>query len=232
MTKQALMDSIRGGLIVSCQALPGEPLYQEAGGIMPLLAKAAMEGGAVGIRTSSVRDVRQIMEAVPLPVIGLIKRTYPGCGAYITPSMTEVDALAQTGCQIIALDCTRLTRPGGLTPRELILQIKQKYPQQLLMADCAELQDAIDAARAGVDFVGTTMNGYLPGDPETDSPNFRLVRDIAREISVPVIAEGRIYFPDDARKMLDLGAHAVVVGGAITRPLEITHRFVKALGGR
>lgn len=229
MKKEEFLNRIKGGLIVSCQALPGEPLYREEGGVMPLMAQAALEAGAVGIRTSSVRDVKQIMAAVPLPVIGLVKRKYPGYEAYITPSMAEVDALVETGCQVIALDCTKLTRPGNLSPAELIRQIKQKYPGQMLMADCASLQDAINAADAGVDFVGTTMNGYVRGDPIQDGPNYALAGQIVRQVKVPLIAEGRIHYPEEARRMLEIGAFAVVVGGAITRPKEIAQRFIREI---
>ena len=229
ITKEEFMTKVRGGLIVSCQAIPGEPLYRPEGGVMPLMAKAAMEAGAVGIRSSSVRDVADIMAQVPLPMIGIIKRKYPGFGAYITPSMQEVDELVETGCHVIALDCTRLSRPGNLTPADLIRSIREKNPHQLLMADCDSLEDAREAADAGIDFVGTTMNGYLPGETPTVGPNFELAEQILRMVKVPLIAEGRIHYPDQAKKMLDMGALAVVVGGAITRPLEITQRFVSAI---
>lgn len=227
--KETFIQKIQGGLIVSCQAVPGEPLYRPEGGIMPLMAKAAMEAGAAGIRSSSIRDVSDIMASVPLPMIGLVKKKYPGFGAYITPSMQEVDDLVKTGCDVIALDCTRLTRPGNLTPSEFIRQIRQKYPEQLLMADCDTLEDALEAEAAGIDFVGTTMNGYLPGETPTEGPDFELAEQILKNVQVPLIAEGRIHYPDQARKMLDLGALAVVVGGAITRPKEIAQRFLDAI---
>lgn len=226
MDKQEVIGRIRHGLIVSCQALEGEPLYRPEGGVMPLMAEAARRAGAVGIRANGVRDIRDIMARVDLPLIGIIKKNYPGCEAYITPTMDEVDQLVATGCTIIALDCTRQSHPGGLTSRELVRQARAKYPRQLFMADCSRLEDALMAAEEGVDFVGTTLNGYVKGDETMDGPNFELARRIVEKVPAPLIAEGRIHRPEQARAMLELGALAVVVGGAITRPLEIARRFV------
>ena len=231
MTKEEFIACVKGGLIVSCQALPGEPLYRPEGGIMPLMAKAAEEAGAKGIRCNGVKDITGIKKTVKLPVIGIIKKNYDGFEAYITPSMDEVDQLVAVGCEVIAIDCTSLSRPRNLTASEYIRAIKKKYPHQLLMADCASFEDAYNAAAAGVDFVGTTMNGYVGGDTASvlDGPNYRLAEKIASSISVPLIAEGRIHRPEDAAEMLKLGALAVVVGGAITRPKEIAERFVHAI---
>lgn len=231
MKKQELLERIKHGLIVSCQALPHEPLYTKDGGVMPLMAKAAQLAGACGIRANSVRDILQIKEVVDLPVIGIIKQDYEGFESYITPTMKEVDALVATGCEIIAVDCTKNTRPSGQTAVEYIQSIKEKYPSILLMADISDLQEAIDASKAGVDFVGTTLAGYVKGNEKTDGPNFYLVEEILKHCDTPVIAEGKIHHPDQAKKMLDLGVHSVVVGGAITRPMEITERFMKAMKG-
>ena len=135
MEKDELIQSIRGGLIVSCQALPGEPLYRPEGGVMPLMAEVARRAGAVGIRANGLRDIRDIMARVDLPLIGIIKKNYEGSEAYITPTMDEVDQLVDAGCPIIALDCTRQSHPGGLTSRQFLAQVRAKYPRQLLMAD-------------------------------------------------------------------------------------------------
>jgi N-acylglucosamine-6-phosphate 2-epimerase len=223
-----VLTRLSGGLVVSCQALPHEPLYTEAGGVMPLLAEAARQAGAVGIRANSARDVAQIRAAVPLPVIGLIKQDYPPYEPFITVTMAEVDALVAVGAEIVAVELTGRTRPDGLSPAEWVATIRRHHPDLLLMADIATYGEGIAAAEAGVDLVGTTLSGYTPqslGDPV---PNLDLVRRLA-EADVRVVAEGRIHTPEQARASLDAGAHCVVVGGAITRPLEIATRFVQAM---
>ncbi len=229
MENEAVISQIRNGLIVSCQALEGEMLYREEGGIMPLMAKAAAQGGAVGIRANSVRDIRQIREVTDLPMIGIIKKQYPGSRVYITATMAEVDALVETGVEIIALDGTETVRPDGSTPDVFIRQIREKYPDQLLMADIARLEEGELCAQAGVDFVGTTLCGYTPETAGIEGPSLDLIRALKAHIQVRVIAEGQIHDPYLAKACLDAGAFAIVVGGAITRPAEITARFVRAI---
>lgn len=229
MQKEALLSLFAGKLIVSCQALPGEPLYRRHGGIMPLFAKAALEAGAVGIRANSIRDIKQIKKAVDAPIIGLIKRNYLSFETYITPTLREVDALVKIGCDVVAVEYTSHTRQDGQHPSEFVRSIKLKYPDVLIMADCATLQDAISAESAGVDFIGTTMSGYTDDSPPTEGPDYELVRQILENCHAPLFAEGRIHTPEQAQHMISLGAHCVIVGGAITRPREITQRFVSSL---
>lgn len=229
MNKEILLKNLKNGLIVSCQALPSEPMYTEEGHIMPLFAKAAQEAGAVGIRANSVRDITQIKALVSLPVIGLIKANYHDFETYITPTMVEVDALVEIGCDIIAIEFTSHSRKNQQTPSEFVADIRKKYPSVLLMADCATLSDALDADKAGVDFIGTTMSGYTPDTVMSPDPDFDLVRQIVLHCSKPVFAEGRIHTPDQARAMLELGAYSVIVGGAITRPKEIALRYIEAI---
>ena len=145
---------------------------------------------------------------------------------------TEIDALVKTGCEIIALDTTNRKRGDGRTTVEFIKAIKEKYPNVFLMGDCSTLQEGIDAAKAGIDFVGTTLSGYTEYTEKKDGPDFELIENLAKYSSVPVIAEGKIHTPQQATHALDLGALCVVVGGAITRPQEITARFVKAIEER
>lgn len=220
-----LLSEVHNSIIVSCQALPGEPLYSEEISLMPFMAKAAKMAGCKCIRTSSVRDVIGIKKETELPVIGLIKRVYEGYDSYITPTMKEIDELVQADTDIIALDCTMRNRGDGKTINEFIYQIKEKYPEVVLMADISTYEEGLNAQKCGVDIVGTTLSGYTEYSLKQTGPDFDLVERLAYDLSIPVIAEGKIHYPEQAKKMLELGAHAVVVGGAITRPFEIAQRF-------
>ena len=229
MDKKELYEYLRGELIVSCQALPGEPLYREEGGAMCLMAQAAKNAGVKAIRAQGIVDIKQIKEQTNLPVIGIIKKSYPGYATYITATMDEVDKLVEVGSDIIALDCTNRERGDGKTPSEFVKEIKEKYPNIVLMADISNLEEAIEAEKAGVDFVGTTMNGYTPYTTVSKKFDPSLVKEIVKNVKIPVIAEGKIHEPKEAKAALEAGAHCMVVGGAITRPQEITSRFLAEL---
>ena len=221
---------LRGKLIVSCQALESEPLHSSF--IMGRMALAAMQGGAGGIRDNTVEDITEIRKNVDLPVIGIIKRDYEGSDIYITSTMKEVDELMQVQPDIMALDATKRLRPGMKDIDTFFGEIKQKYPDQLLMADCSSISEAVHADKLGFDFIGTTMVGYTDytkGD-KINANTFAIIRDILSQVSHPVIAEGNIDSPEKAEAVIDLGCYSVVVGGAITRPQLITKKFAVAVG--
>ena len=227
MTNAEILNQIKGGLIVSCQALPTEPLYDSY--IMSKMAWAAYLGGAVGIRANTVVDIKAIKEKVDLPVIGIIKAEYADSDVYITPTMKEVDALVEVGCEIIALDATNRTRPGGISFEEFFREVRSKYPDQLFMADTSCFEEGKLAEELGMDLIGTTMAGYTPYTKGRELPDLELIERYAKELHTPVIAEGGIWVPEDLVNVYKAGAFGAVCGTAITRPMDITKRFVKAL---
>lgn len=219
--------SLLHGLIVSCQAPVGSPLRQPM--VMAALAQAAERGGAAGIRAQGAEDVAAIKASVSVPVIGIYKLPLAGFDILITPTLASAQVIAAAGADIIAVDATARSRPDGLTPAQAI----QLYKGELglpIMADISTLDEGIAAAEAGADIVATTMSGYTPYSPQQETPDFDLIAALAAHVRTPIIAEGRIASPEDARRALDLGAHAVVVGTAITAIDWVTHRYVAALG--
>ncbi|MBS5063222.1 MAG: N-acetylmannosamine-6-phosphate 2-epimerase [Hungatella hathewayi] len=225
--ENSVMERIKGGLIVSCQALKEEPLYSSY--IMSRMAYAAMLGGAVGIRANTVVDIEEIKKTVDLPIIGIIKEVYGDCSVFITPTTKEIEALITCGVDIIATDATNRIRPDGRTLDEFFGEIRAKYPDQLFMADCSTYEEGMHAAEIGFDFIGTTLHGYTEYTKGAELPNIDLVGRLAKDCGKPVIAEGGIWLPEQLKAALDSGVWAAVIGGAITRPMEITKRFVAAI---
>ncbi len=223
------VEALKGRLIVSCQALENEPLHSSF--IMGRMARAAQEGGAWGIRANTREDIREIQSQVDLPVIGIVKRDYEDSPVYITPTMKEVRELMEVRPEIIALDATGAVRPGGVTLKELVREIRETYPGQLLMADCSTVEEAVHADGLGFDFIGTTLVGYTPQSRmlRIEEDDFQILRRILEQVKHPVIAEGNINTPQKARRVIDLGAFSVVVGSIITRPQLITRSFASAL---
>lgn len=222
-----ILEQIKGGLIVSCQALPHEPLYDSY--IMSKMAYAAMLGGAVGIRANTIVDILAIRKRVDLPIIGIIKQEYDGSDVYITPTMDEVDALVEIGCDIIATDATNRIRPNGKTFEDFFSEVRAKYPNQLFMADTSCFEEGQLAESLGFDLIGTTMAGYTPYTKGRSLPDLELIEKYSKELNVPIIAEGGIWSSEDLKNVYKAGAFSAVCGTAITRPMDITKRFVKAL---
>lgn len=215
-----------GCLIVACQASPDNPLHGAVH--MAAMARAAAEGGAAAIRADGLDDIAAIRAAVTLPIIGLLKRFEDGVPVSITPDFDAARACAAAGADIIALDATIRTRRGD-APSRLIARIKAELGLPVF-ADVATLQEGIAAAGWGADYVGTTLSGYTI-DTEArrqNGPDLALVSALAARIEAPVVAEGRYETPAQVARAFDHGAHAVVVGTAITNPREITKRFANA----
>lgn len=226
MTKQNVLERLYGGVVVSCQAHEGEPLY--GSGMMRYMALAAVQGGAVGIRCNGA-DIEEIRDMVDVPLIGIVKMSYPGSEVVITPTMDEVALVAASGAEIVAIDGTLRPRPGGADLQTFIRDIRGHFPELLLMADISTWQEAMAAEKLGADLVATTLSGYTAYTKGVILPDVQLIRELAGKLRIPIVAEGGIQSPEQAAACLQAGAKTVVVGSAITRPHEITGRFVQAL---
>ena len=223
------IENLKGKLIVSCQALPDEPLHSSF--IMGRMALAAKEGGALGIRANTKEDIKEIQTMVNLPIIGIVKRDYEDSDVYITPTMKEIEELMEVKPEIIAMDATISKRPNNKTLEQFFKEAKEKYPNQLFMADCSTFEEAIYADKLGFDFIGTTLVGYTKqseGD-KIEKNDFEILRKILSKVKSRVIAEGNINTPKKAKRVIELGAFSVVVGSSITRPQVITRNFAQAL---
>ncbi len=217
---------VKGQLIVSCQALPGEPLFGAE--IMACMALAAQMGGAKAIRANSPQDIRAIRKAVTLPIIGLFKAEIAGFPVYITPTMDHAAAVAEAGADIIAIDATARARPQAGTLGDYIAAIHDVTGCGVL-ADISTVEEGLAAQAAGANLVSTTMSGYTDYSPHEEDPDLDLVMRLAERLTVPLFAEGRYKLPEQAFKALTYGATAVIIGGAITRPQQITRWFVQGL---
>lgn len=228
--RAALVEGLRGGLVVSCQAPVGSPLRHPEH--MAAMARAAELAGAVAIRADGPAFVAAIRAAVKLPIIGIDKRPDIDPVAYITPCLASVTALVAAGADLVAVDGTARPRSAraAATPAELIAQIRAAHPDLPVMADVAELAEGVSAAAAGADIVATTLSGYTGPPPPPAGPDLALVEALVASQPRPVIAEGRYATPEEVRAAFAAGAHAVVVGTAITDTLALARRFVAAAG--
>ncbi len=220
-----MLNEVKGKLIVSCQALPEEPLHSPF--IMGRMARAAKEGGAAAIRAQGMEDIEEIASVVGLPIIGLVKRIYTDSPIYITATHREVEELLSTTCAMIALDMTNRRRPQGEKLGELI-KLAHGHGR-LVLADISTAAEGIGAAALGADALSTTMSGYTPYSRQLSGPDVELIRELAAEVNIPVFGEGRINTPEDIKLVMEAGAYAPIVGSAITRPQLITAKFAAAL---
>lgn len=221
-----LLEQLRGGLIVSCQAPAGSPLAGPR--FMAAFARAAELSGAVGVRVNGGADIRAVRHSVALPIIGIKKARADRWPVYITPTLADARLVVRAGADIVAIDATHRARPSGITPEAMIAAIKAELGCPV-MADIDSLEEGLAAAAAGADLVATTMAGYTSSRATTAGPDLNLVAELAARVTAPVICEGRIRHPQDAVAALAAGAFAVVVGTAITNPVEITAAFTRAI---
>lgn len=217
-------------LIVSCQALEDEPLHSSF--IMSKMALAAAQGGAKGIRANSKEDIIEIRKEVDLPIIGIVKRNYQGSNVFITATTKEIDELIESGCEVIAMDATMSERPEK-SLEELVAYTREQAPEVELMADISTIEEAVIAEKLGFDYIGTTLHGYTKhtkGKKLYDN-DFSFLKEMLHAVEKPVIAEGNIITPEMLKRAFELGVYATVVGGAVTRPKDITSRFVHEIKG-
>ena len=221
-----IIQSLKGGLIVSVQAYVGEPMRHSE--TMAQIALAAEQGGAVGIRCQGLSDISAIKGQVEIPVLGIWKEGHEG--VFITPTLRHARACSMAGADIVALDATRRPRPDGLTYGETVAALHDEGI--VVMADCGSIEDARQAAAAGTDILSTTLAGYTGDRPKTAGPDFELLAEMTAEFpKFPVLCEGRVHTPQQARQVMEAGAWAVVVGTAITHPTSITSWFNAAIKG-
>jgi N-acylglucosamine-6-phosphate 2-epimerase len=220
------LQTLRGGLIVSCQAKVGEPMRDPY--IMAAVAQSVVQGGAAAVRANLPDHIRAMRAVIDVPIFGIYKRDYPDAEVYITPTLAEAEAIVQAGCDVLTIEATQRRRPNGQSLADFMHEIKTHFTLPV-MADISTHEEGLVAAALGADLLATTLSGYTPYSPQQEAPDFRLIETLARAVDVPVIAEGRISTPEEARRAFDCGAFAVVVGSMITRPEHITAQFLRGL---
>lgn len=219
---RTILEDLKGGLVVSCQAPEGSPLREPY--ILGRIAAAAEDAGAVAIRAEGLASIEAIRKEVSVPIIGLIKRSNSS-PIYITPDIDDVRNLVEAGADIVAVDATERLREGGVTSVDFLAEAVAAIGSVPIMADVDSLPSAVIAAQAGAQLVGTTLSGYTVGEIPTH-PDIELVREIASVLQIPIIAEGRYSSAEDVQRALDYGAHAVCIGTTLTDPWTLTKRLV------
>lgn len=229
ITKKEFTNLINKKIIVSCQAVDKEPLNDVKA--ITLMAKSVIEGGATVLRLSQEEHIKSIQQITKFPIIGLIKKKYEDSDVFITPTLIEVDQLLKLNVDCIALDATLRKRPNNESLSNLISYIRAKSPQTLIMADCSNIEDVLNANKTDFDFIGTTLRGYTQETKGLSNleNDYQFIKECLLKINKPLIAEGGFWEHDDIFNVLELGALAVVVGSAITRPKDITIRYLNQL---
>jgi N-acylglucosamine-6-phosphate 2-epimerase len=216
--------SLKNKLIVSCQALPGDPLDHVD--TLRRIAISVVRGGAGGLRANGAEHIAAFRQDTDLPIIGISKQ-FANSSPLITPDFAAAEAIARAGADIIGLDCTA-SRPALMEPwPDLVTRIQCDLGKPVL-ADIATLDEALAAEQAGADAVATTMYGYTPETAGNRSIHWPLVEQLVNRLHLPVILEGHVRQPEEMRHAFDLGVFSVVVGAAITQPETITARFVQS----
>lgn len=231
LKKKAILESFKGGLIVSCQVQHDDPIYMDD--IVVKMAQAAKWAGAVGIRANTPEQIRAIKAAVDLPVIGLYKIWHDDTDVFITPTLEAVREIWEAGAEIVALDCTEQITHEKTIAYELLPKVQEAFPEAMTFADIATYEEAKRAVEMGADIVAPTLYGYTAATKDIELPDMREFARICRDFGdqAYIAMEGHIYTPEDAMKCIYLGAHTVIVGSAITRPHLTAKRFVDLLGG-
>ena len=227
--REESLDLLKNRIIVSVQAMPNEPFYEETS--ITAMMQSVINGGAAGLRVAGTRDVK-IAQQFNVPVIGLTKpNKLPENWkrvVYITPGVKEVKELIEAGADIIAFDGTSRPRPDGSNIEQLITL--SHFAGRLAMADISTLEEGINCANLGADIISTTLAGYTDESNSTsNTPDFELLKQLVSTLDKPIFLEGRIWTPEEVKKAFKLGAHSVVIGSAITRPHLITKRFTEVL---
>lgn len=229
--KREILEGFKNGLIVSCQVQPDDPIYTDD--MVVKMAEAAKWAGAIGIRANSPEQIKAIKAAVDLPVIGLYKIWHEDTDVFITPDLAAAKQVWEAGAEIIALDCTSQMTHQGTRAWELLPVLQKEIPEAIVFADVSNYEEAKRAVELGADIVGPTLYGYTKETSHIELPDLREFARMCRDFGndAYLIMEGHIYSPEDAIKCLYLGAHAVVVGSAITRPHLTAKRFTDLMGG-
>jgi N-acylglucosamine-6-phosphate 2-epimerase len=225
-SKIKLLETWRGGLIVSCQAHDHSPLAKPE--IIAAFAETAEQNGAVGVRIDAPENIRAVKQRIKIPILGIYKIVSPKSEVYITPTFEAAKKIEGSGADMIALDSTRRDRPNGEKLENLVAQIQADLKKPL-MADIARYEEGLYAAEElGVDVISTTLSGYTKETKHIAEPDFELVEMLAKRLNIPIICEGRLSSPADVKRAFDCGAYAVVVGGAITGVDQLVSQFVAA----